>query len=52
MSFARRRFVNGESRAQTPSIFAAQTGGAFEDGGEGLIRQQLARLMRAIEDLN
>jgi DNA helicase-2/ATP-dependent DNA helicase PcrA len=52
MSFARWRFVNGQGRAQTPSTFAGQTGGAFVDGGDGLSAEQLAAIMQAVQDLN
>jgi superfamily I DNA/RNA helicase len=50
-SFAWRRTVFGQSRAQTPSMFAAQTGGTFVDGNDGLTAEQTATIIQLIADL-
>jgi DNA helicase II / ATP-dependent DNA helicase PcrA len=51
LSFARRRFMFGQTQAQAPSVFAQQTGGAFVDGDEGLTPAQTAHISQSIHDL-
>jgi superfamily I DNA/RNA helicase len=51
LSFSTWRFVFGRGQQQVASGFAGQTGGAFENGGEGLTADQVARVNQAIADL-
>jgi DNA helicase-2/ATP-dependent DNA helicase PcrA len=51
ISFARRRMVFGQSRAQNASPFAIQTGGTFVNRDEGLMPAETTSIMDAIANL-
>jgi superfamily I DNA/RNA helicase len=51
MSFARTRMVFGRRENQAPSPFAAQTGGAFVDGDDGLTAAQTQAIVDSIGNL-
>ena len=46
VSYAKRRFINGQVRSRTPSRFANHLGGTFRPGSEGLTEEVARRVVK------